>query len=42
MLVSVKIYVKKEVPLPKKGQNTKTTSLKVIATVVLVSMNMAI
>ena len=42
MLVSVKIYGKKEVPLPKKGQNTKMTSWKVIAQVVLVFMNMAI
>ena len=42
ILVSVKIYNKKEVPFPKKGPNTKTTSLIVIAKVVLVSMNMAI
>ena len=42
MLGSVKIYGKKEVTLPKKGPNTKTTSWKVIAHVVLVSMNMAI
>ena len=42
MLVSVKIYSKKEVPLPKKGPNTKMTSWEVIAQVVLVSKNMAI
>ena len=42
MLVRVKIYRKKEVPLPKKGPNTNTTSWKVIAQVVLVSMNRAI
>ena len=41
MLVSVKIYVKKGT-IAKKGPNTKTTSWKVIAQVVLVSMNMAI
>ena len=42
MLVSVKIFCKKEVPLPKKVQIPKTTSWNVIAQVVLVSMNMEI
>ena len=42
LLISVKIYGKKEVPLPKKGPNTKMTSWEVIDQVVLVSMNMAI
>ena len=42
MLGSVKIYGKKRGTIAKKGPNTKTTSWKVIARVVLVSKNMAI
>ena len=42
MLVSVKIYRKKRGTIAKKGPNTYTTSWKVIAQVVLVSMNRVI
>ena len=42
MLVSVQIYCKKRGTIAQKGPNTKMTSWKVIAQVVLVSMNMPI